>query len=302
MSQTDHRTDCTAKLRAGIAELTSSTAWERYLRYQSAFHAYSFGNVVLIAAQRPDATRVAGYRTWQRLGRRVRRGERAIWILAPVRTSRREPNLPPEDGGASRTSRRSDIVCFRAVPVFDIGQTEGSPPPEVVHRLTGSERSEVYPALCSYADELGYVVVDAELSGGANGECDFAARTIRVASANAVNQRIKTLAHELAHALLHADERDRALAELEAESVAFVVCAAVGLDTSAYSFGYVASWAGGGDVAQAAIRRSGERIGSTASAILRGLERVGVGVGVGVAESPTRAAGEGCSGELLRTA
>jgi antirestriction protein ArdC len=110
------------------------------------------------------------------------------------------------------------------------------------------------------------------LPGGTNGDCNFSERHIRVEVANAPAQQVKTLVHELAHAMLHENAKDRALAELEAESIAFVVCASLGVETADYSFGYVTGWAGGGDEAVAGIKESAARIQQTADRILVALE------------------------------
>jgi hypothetical protein len=263
----DHATrpDLTEALSEGVCRLTESGEWERYLAYQAAFHRYSFGNVVLIASQCPHASQVAGFGTWRSLGRTVRRGQHAIWILAPLR---RRSSPDEIDDLRQGRSRSSGVVGFRPVAVFDISQTQGAAPPAVVHRLTGSGGLDVFPVLCSIAGAFGYAVEDATLHGTSNGECVFDRRVIRVEVANSPLQRTKTLVHEIAHARLHEHEEDRALAELEAESVAFVVCRAIGLDTGAYSFGYVASWAGSGNAAIATIKASGERISRTASALI----------------------------------
>ncbi len=127
------------------------------------------------------------------------------------------------------------------------------------------------------AASLGFAVEDASLPPGVNGDCSHDLRRIRVEAANRPAQRVKTLAHEMAHAVLHADFSDRPLAELEAESTAYVVCQAVGLETGDYSFGYVATWAGGGDAAVAGIRASGERIQLAADRVLAALATPGCG-------------------------
>jgi antirestriction protein ArdC len=250
MDRTEQQAALVAKLTAGIAGLADSNRWQEHLDYQARFHRYSFGNAVLIAAQCPGATRVAGYRAWQRLGRTVRRGERAIWILAPMVVAKGDPGRTPDD--------RPDKVVrgFKYVPVFDVSQTEGEPVPVICTPLAGDAPGSCFDRLADAARSLGYRVEDADLAAGTHGDCHFGLRRIRVAQGNSPAQRVKTLAHEIAHALLHDGERNRPLAELEAESTAYVVCQQLGLDTGDYSFGYVTAWAGGSEQAIEAIRSS----------------------------------------------
>jgi antirestriction protein ArdC len=251
-----------AQLEAGIATLTSSDRWRDYLVFQSRFHRYSYGNVLLIASQDSRATQVAGFRTWQRLGRFVRKGETAIWILAPMTGKRTNPEGEDE----------SVIRGFRYVPVFDIAQTRGEAAPSICEKLCGDDPSRFYDRLVTMARSIDFRVDDHEFADTRNGDCSTSERRIRVESRNTPAQRVKTLAHELAHALLHRSVDDRALAELEAESTAFVVCRRIGLDTGSYSFGYVATWAGGGDEAVLKIRSSCDHIQKAASTILRFFE------------------------------
>jgi antirestriction protein ArdC len=259
MCPTERRTDLLVQLSEGISALTTSDEWVRHLDVQSRFHRYSFGNVVLIAAQHPEASRVAGFRAWLKLGRNVRKGEKAIWILAPMGTKK-----PAEDeSGEDRM-----IVGFKYVPVFDVSQTEGQELPVVCRQLVGAEPVTCSSRLTDAAGSLGYSVEPTELPDGVNGDCSFELRRIRVESRNSPAQQVKTLAHEIAHALLHHDHRDRRLAELEAESTAYVVCHHLGMDSGSYTFGYVASWAGGGEDAVAGIKASGSRIQGAASTIL----------------------------------
>jgi hypothetical protein len=140
--------------------------------------------------------------------------------------------------------------------VFDISQTDGEVLPEVCSRLAGDDPGACLSRLIGVAGVLGYAVRDVELGPGTNGLCSFDRRLIEVEVRNSPAQRIKTLAHEIAHAILHEGHKDRALAELEAESTAYVVCQQLGLDSGAYSFGYVATWAGGGDQAISQIKAS----------------------------------------------
>lgn len=241
-----------AQLREGIAALASSAAWQRHLEFQSRFHRYSPRNVMLIAAQCEHASYVASYRHWQRLGRFVRKGERAIWIFAPRFV-------------ATKTSREGDeapeaVHGFCLVPVFDLSQTDGEPVPTLCEVVGAPVPGEHFEHLSLVAHRLGYLVQDHDFAGVANGDCNHVERRLRVEVANPAAQRLKTLAHELGHAVLHEDCADRSLAELEAESVAYVVCRIFGVDTSSYSFGYVTAWAGGGEEAIAAINSSCERI------------------------------------------
>jgi antirestriction protein ArdC len=268
---TTTRDDVIARLDEGIAALTSSERWTAWLRVQARFHRYSFGNVLLIELARPGATRVAGFRAWQRLGRTVRRGERGIPILAPVvrRGRLADAGEAPGDDHAPSEVRR--VAAWVVAHVFDISQTDGQDLPEICSRLRGEDPHGTFEQLLAVAGGHGYRVEDADLAGGANGECLPGERLIRLQRGLAPAQRVKTLAHELAHSDLHQEGyvgTPRPLAELEAESVAFIVCQAAGIDSGEYSFGYLATWSGGGDEARTALRTSAQRIQRAAAAIL----------------------------------
>lgn len=266
--------DVLERLAAGVRQLTTSSAWTAWLRTQSRFHRYSFGNVLLIASQRPTATQVAGFHRWRSLGRSVRRGAKGIAILAPVgrRTAVREGDT--EDEAAVSTS----ACAFRVVHVFDVADTEGEEFPAVpCHRLRGEAPAALFERLAAVAEGRGFtVLVDSMRDSSANGDAVFGDRRIRVRDTLEPAQRVKTLAHELGHALLHGDGvTARALAELEAESVAFVVCEAVGIDSGDYSFGYITTWVGGdADAAEAALRACGGRISGAARAVLDAIAEV----------------------------
>ena len=263
MTNSAQRPELLAQLSEGVARLTTSDEWQRYLRFQSAFHSYSFGNVLLIAAQRPTATRVAGFHAWRKLGRHVLKGEKAIWVLAPMVYKRDDADAADDD---------RVIRGFKYVPVFDVAQTDGENLPSVCTVLSGEDPAGLFLRLTGVAQALGFQVKLDELPDGLNGDCSHLEHRIRVRSANSPAQRVKTLAHEIAHAILHETFTNRGLAELEAESTAYVVCSALGLDTSDYSLGYVATWAGGGDEAIAAIKASCDRIQKTAAQILRSFD------------------------------
>lgn len=243
------------QLSRGVAELGDEGKWQEFLRAQARFHQYSFANTMLILQQCPAASTVAGFNAWRRLGRTVRRGERAIWIVAPVLAR-------------SPSSRAREVAGFRRVAVFDLSQTEGAELVTVCEPLEGDDEYGWFSVLAGVAASLGFDVEKGVLAAGVFGDCTYVTRRIRIAEAASPAQAVKTLAHELAHALLHEHTDDRPLAELEAESVAYIVCQSLGLDTKQYSFGYVATWAGGTSVALGAIKASGGRIADTARTII----------------------------------
>ncbi len=154
------------------------------------------------------------------------------------------------------------------MPVFDVLQTEGEDLPSICNRLDGDDPTNCYEQLVSVAKSLDFSVEDYTFTDSTNGDCSFELHRIRIEVTNTPAQKVKTLAHELAHALLHADESNCSLAELEAESLAYIVCQVLGFDSSDYSFGYVTSWAGGGEQAIASIKASCERIQKTVVQIL----------------------------------
>jgi antirestriction protein ArdC len=268
MSENNRRTEILEQLSDGIARLTSSETWQQWLDIQSRFHTYSFGNTLLILRQAPEATRVAGFHAWRKLGRNVRKGEKAIWILAPMVYKSNAENAADADEATKV------IRGFKPVPVFDVAQTDGEELPEIVHRLDGEDVDGIFTRLLAVAGSIGYTVEDATFLDTRNGDCTYSERRIRIAEDRSPVQRVKTLAHELAHAMLHEGHNNRPLAELEAESVAYVVCRSLGIESDEYSLGYVATWAGGGDEAIAAIKASGGRIQQTADTILGRLDQV----------------------------
>jgi hypothetical protein len=263
MTVKENHAELIDQLTSGIANLTSSHQWKQYLEFQRRFHHYSFNNVLLIAAQYHEATRVAGFNAWKKSNRFVRKGEKAIWILAPMVYK----NAAAEDGEPDRVIRG-----FKFVPVFDVTQTDGEDLPSICSRIDGNDPAGHYAQLVTVAQSIGFVVEDHEFGGSANGDCSHLEHRIRVEVDNSGAQRVKTLAHEIAHALLHESYQNRALAELEAESVAYVVCQSLEIDSGGYSFGYVATWAGGGEEAIAGIKASCQRIQKSATTVLQAFE------------------------------
>lgn len=227
-------------LTRAVGELVSGEDWAAMLDMAGRFHRYSANNALLINLQCPGATRVAGYKAWQALGRQVRKGEKGIAILAPVVYRRR----PIDDSDPDALV--GVLAGFRVAFVFDISQTEGDPLPEIpVMPLAGDAPGSLWDLLAAQVGAAGFELVRGECAP-ANGVTDFGARRVTVAADLTPAMAAKTLAHELAHATMHDRVTTcRGVAEVEAESVAYLVTNALGLDSGSYSFGYVASWARG---------------------------------------------------------
>ena len=222
------------RLEGAVAAIHDSESFRRWLDVSSRFHTYSLSNQLLIALQHPDATRVAGFHTWRRLGRQVRKGEKGIAIMVPhVRTVR------DDEGNEERR-----VTSFGTGHVFDVSQTDGEPLPEFeVPVLEGDEGGELWEGLSRFAAEqaVAVTVVPPELlPDDAMGY--YTPETQRIViGQHSQRQQTKTLAHELGHHVARVD--DRAENECIAEGIAYVVCAHFGLDTGERSFPYVAGWA-----------------------------------------------------------
>lgn len=253
------------RLEQAARELLSSDGWNRWVRVRSTngLARYSFGNQLLIAMQRPDATYVAGFRAFLELDRCVRKGERAIRILAPmiVRTRKDEPAAQLQPGEETEPRR----LRFRAVPVFDVSQTDPLPDRDPVplqppaEPIEGSTHAHLFVPLQDLAAELGYSVSVRTLDGTADGWCDTAQREIVVNASVSKNAQIRVLVHEIAHALgVDYKQYGRRDAEVLVDTVTFIVCGSVGLDVSASSVPYVAGWGESDDLD--AIRTYAETI------------------------------------------
>jgi len=223
------------RLHQGVTDLMTSHGWQAALKFRSQFHSYSFFNSLLILAQRPDAQLVSGYRKWQELGRQVRKGEKGIRILAP---------LLRKDEHDQDTRF---LIGFKEVSVFDVGQTDGDPipatPKPVILEGDTALITSAIAALEAFCAAQG-IPFDRNLEHPrALGVYRHADNSISLKPGLPKLQELKTFVHELAHALLHNPTTDRALAELEAESAAYLTLHQLGLDTSAYTFAYLANWA-----------------------------------------------------------
>lgn len=282
-------TDC---LEQGITELFESERYKEYLRVMSKFHNYSFNNTLLIAMQKPDASLVAGFSSWKNnFGRNVMKGEKGIKIIAPSpftvkqEVEKTDPQtgkpIIGKDGKPVTEEKEIKVPAYKVVSVFDVSQTEGRELPDIaVNELTGDvdRFKDFFAAL----EQVSPVPVGFEkIEGGAHGYYHLEEKRIAIDEGMSDLQTLKTAIHEIAHAKLHdidlnapKEEQkprvDRRTREVEAESVAYTVCQHYGLDTSDYSFGYVAGWSSGKELAE--LRGSLETIRNTAAEMINAID------------------------------
>ena len=289
---TEKLKEITDRLEQGIKELFDSERYKEYLRVMSKFHNYSFNNTLLIAMQKPDASLVAGFNAWKNnFKRNVMKGEKGIKILAPspFKIKQEMEKIDPAtqkpvigaDGKPVTEEKEITIPAFKVVSVFDVSQTEGKEIPNLaVDMLTGDvERfKDVFAAL----EKTSPVPIGFEkIEGGAHGYYHLEEKRIAIDEGMSELQTLKTAIHEIAHAKLHdidlnasvteqTDRPDRRTREVQAESVAYAVCQHYGLDTSDYSFGYVAGWSSGRELDE--LKSSLETIRSAAAEIINSID------------------------------
>jgi len=249
------------KLDRGLADLTDGDAYKEWLRASKQFHSYSFSNQILIMIA--GGSRVAGFGAWKRLGRHVRKGERGITIIAPRR-------VPYTDDAGEKQIR---LAGFGTATVFDISQTDGEPlPPHPAQNLAGMAPANAYDRLATVAAGESLTITIEPAIGGESGYYKRAAKQINLSAGDySPADRVSTLTHELAHHFT-ATDCTRPDGEIIAESVAYIVADALGLDSGRYSFGYVATWASG-DLSK--MRTLGSSIQKTANTLLTALENGG---------------------------
>lgn len=272
MAQSEKMKQTLDKLEAGVIEFFTSEKYITYLQVMSKFHTYSANNQVLIAMQMPDATAVAGYNSWIRnFDRHVKKGEKSITILAPMKVKIKiDTDRRDADGKIIQEER--ETIKFRPVSVFDVSQTEGKPLPQIISELAG-DVSRYEQLLDAARQAAPYPIEIRAVEGSAKGWCNFTQEKIIIKEGMSEAQTLKTAFHETAHARIHAGDTDksREQKEVEAESIAYVVCNHFGLDTSDYSFGYVATWAGRQNINL--LKQSMQTISQTAKAIITDVER-----------------------------
>ena len=284
--------EITDRLEQGIAELFDSERYKEYLRVMSKFHNYSFNNTLLIAMQKPDASLVAGFSAWKNnFGRNVMKGQKGIKIIAPSPFKIRQEveKIDPhtqkpiigKDGKPVTEEKEIKIPAYKVVSVFDVSQTEGKELPDIaVDELTGDV--DRYKDFFAALEKTSPVPIAFEnIEGGSHGYYHLEDKRIAINEGMSELQTLKTAIHEIAHAKLHdidlnapKDEQqphvDRRTREVEAESVAYTVCQHYGLDTSDYSFGYVAGWSSGRELSE--LKSSLETIRSAAAEIINSID------------------------------
>ena len=276
----DKMKEITDRLEQGILGLYESDRYADYLRTMSKFHDYSLNNTILIAMQ--GGNLVKGYKQWEKeFDRHVKPGEKAIKILAPspFTVKKQVEKIDPDtqkpvfdkDGKPVTEEKEIKIPAFRVVSVFDVSQTEGKELPALTYELTGNV--EQYKDFFAALEKTSPFAMGFEaLSGGVKGRCNYEEKRIIINEGMDELQNIKTAIHEIAHATLHdtalamPERPDRRTREVQAESVAYAVCQHYGLDTSDYSFGYIAGWSSGKELAE--LKGSLETIRSTAASLI----------------------------------
>ena len=284
--------EITDRLEQGITELFDSERYREYLRVMSKFHNYSFNNTLLIAMQKPDASLVAGFSAWKNnFGRNVIKGQKGIKIIAPspYKVKQEMKKIDPhtqqpiigKDGKPVTEEKEITIPAYKVVSVFDVSQTEGRELPDIaVDELTGDV--ERYRDFFAALEKTSPVPIGFEqIPGSSHGYYHLEDKRIAIDEGMSEIQTLKTAIHEIAHAKLHdidlnAPENeqqpriDRRTREVEAESVAYTVCQHYGLDTSDYSFGYVAGWSSGRELSE--LKSSLETIRSAAAEIINSID------------------------------
>ena len=279
----------TDKLEAGIAALFQSETYKAYLSTMAKFHNYSLNNTLLIAMQRPDATLVAGYQAWQKQHQRhVKKGEKGIQIIAPspYKAKKEREVLDPGTGRPKLDAQGKPVTeiveveypAFRVATVFDVSQTEGKELPSLgVDELAG--KVDGYSQLLTALKETCPVPIGFEQIGsGAKGYYHTTEHRIALQEGMSEMQTVKTLIHEMAHQRLHSHEKEKPREErlsarskeVEAESVAYTICQHFGIDTSDYSFGYIAGWSSGKETAE--LKESLGKIREAASEMITEIE------------------------------
>ena len=284
--------EITDRLEKGITEIFDSERYKEYLRVMSKFHDYSLNNTLLIAMQKPDASHVAGFSSWKNtFQRNVKKGEKGIKIIAPspFKVKQEKEKIDPQtrqpvigkDGKPVVEETEITIPAYKVVSVFDVSQTEGKELPSISVETLAADVEQYEDFFAALEKTSPVPIAFEEIKGGAHGYYHLEDKRIAIDAGMSELQTLKTAIHEIAHAKLHdvdlnapKDEQQprasRRTREVEAESVAYTVCQRFGLDTSDYSFGYVAGWSSGKELPE--LKASLETIHQTAKELISEIE------------------------------
>lgn len=258
----------------GIRAVFESDRFKDYLQTMSKFHNYSIRNIMLIKSEKPDATYVAGFKAWdKKFGRHVKKGEKGIPIIGYTpKTKYIEEEQINENGEKETVLTKKIIPWYKIVYVYDISQTYGRPLPKLIENLQGQvdDYENLFESVKSVSP---YDIGFEKMEDGKNGYCDFAGKVIKIREGRSEKQNIKTAIHEIAHANMHNQKDnkiDRRTAEVEAEAVAYVISEHFGIDTSSYSFGYIAGWSSGKELQE--LEDSLSRIQHESSSLIGKIE------------------------------
>ena len=242
------RQEASARLEAAVESLQTSDGFAAWLSARAKFHNYSFNNTLLIISQCPDATRVASARVWHELERHITKGQRALYVFAPMEWM---VACEQSDTGAQWNAKRKrwerKVTGFKLVPVFDVSQTEGEPLPRIEStEPDGDSHAHLEPALKKLAKSLKFKVIDETFDDGTGGYCDPIRKIIALGTHLSPNGRVRVLVHEIAHALgVGYKDYGRSGAEVLVESVTYIVLAGQGFELDPTSVPYIAGWGNG---------------------------------------------------------
>lgn len=283
MTEQEKLQEITEQLEQGVQEVFKSDKYKALLDTMAKFPRYSVNNNILIMMQKPDASLCQGYNAWKRMGRNVRRGEKGIRIIAPSpytvtqeynKTDENGKVILDKDGEPVKETKQVQFTGFRVTTTFDISQTEGKELPSLgVSELKGSV--ENFQDFMKAIKEACPVPIGFEdIKSGAKGYYHTQDKRIAIQSGMSELQTLKTVLHEMSHQILHSDadnKQSKSSKEVEAESVAYTVCKRYGLDTSDYSFSYVAGWSDGKDYKE--LKASLSTIQKTAGDIIAAIDK-----------------------------
>ena len=273
----DKTKELVEKLEKGIIETLDSDHYLQFLKFQSKFHTYSFNNQLLIYLQKPNATNVAGFKAWEKFERHVTKGEKGISILAPnpYKYKAKVEKTDSKTGDKIEEVVEKQRLSFKKTTVFDVSQTEGKELPEICKELQGNSINS--ESVINAIKKISQVhIIEKNIESGAKGYYSRSEDMIAIQKGMSLDQTAKTLIHEYAHSKLHNTKEaallDRATKEVQAESVAYIVSNRFGIDTSQYSFDYLASWSSGRELNE--LKESLNLIQKTSNEIINKVENV----------------------------